>query len=336
MLDADMKADRPSTAGTPDAADKIVSLLAEFRAGERYMVTSHARPDGDAVGSVLALGSVLEQMGCAVEMVMADPVPHVYRTLPGVERIRHAEHAGSGRETAVLLECDCIERTGLQGLEGRRLINIDHHASGRHFADVNWIDEHACAVAAMVYRMAVAAEVEITPAMATCLYTAVLTDTGSFSYPGAGTETFSLARDLVARGADASQIAQQVYYSNREAKVRLLAAALSHMRCESALAWSWATTDDLTGAGATAEDCEGVVDYLIGIDGVEAAAFLREIPGANQFRLSMRSKGRVNVAQVAGGFGGGGHRSASGCTLDGPLAEATNRVLAQLRIKLGQ
>ncbi len=320
---------------TPGDADDLVSLLAEFRAGDRFLVTSHARPDGDAVGSVLALAGMLEQMHCAVDIVMADPVPHVYRTLPGVERIRYAGHVGSGSETAILLECDGIPRTGLQGLEGRRLINIDHHASGRQFADVNWIDEQACAVAAMIHRMAVVAGVEITPAMATCLYTAVLTDTGSFTYPGTGPEAFALAHDLVVQGADAMQVARDVYFSNRPAKIRLLGAALQHMRCEGPLAWSWATAEDLAETGAVAEDCEGVVNYLIGIDGVEAAVFLREIPGANQFRLSVRGKGHVDVAQVASCFGGGGHRSASGCTLDGPLAEATARILKELRMELG-
>jgi phosphoesterase RecJ-like protein len=316
------------------AVDEIGSLLAEFRAGGRYLVTSHARPDGDAVGSALALAGMLEQIGCETEIVLADPVPCVYGTLPGVTRIRHAAHAGSGRETAILLECDGIERTGLKGLEGRRLINIDHHASGRRFADVNWIDEQACAVAAMVYRLAVVAAVKITPAMATCLYTAVLTDTGLFTYPGTGPEAFALARDLVVHGADASQVARDVYFSNRAAKIRLLGAALNHMRCEGSLAWSWVTVEDFADTEAEGEDCEGVVNYLIGIDGVEAAVFLREIPG-NQFRLSIRSKGRLDVAQVAGGFGGGGHRSASGCTLDGPLATAMARILKQLRIELG-
>jgi len=314
--------------------EDIGALLAEFRGGGRFLVTSHARPDGDAVGSALALGGMLEQMGCEVDLVMADPVPYVYETLPGVAHIRHAEHAGDGGETAVLLECDGIERTGLKGLEGRRLINIDHHASGKRFADVNWIDAQACAVAAMVHRLAVAAGVKITPAMATCLYTAVLTDTGSFTYPGTGPDAFALARDLVVDGADASQVARDVYYSSRASKVRLLGTALNQMRCEGMLAWSWVTVEDFANTGAEGEDCEGVVNYLIGIDGVEAAVFLREIPG-NLFRLSIRSKGRVDVAQVAERFGGGGHRSASGCTVDGPLATATTRILMELRMELG-
>jgi phosphoesterase RecJ-like protein len=186
----------------------------------------------------------------------------------------------------------------------------------------------------MIYRIAVAAKVEITPSMATCLYTAILSDTGSFTYPSTNAETFALAYDLAARGANPSQIARDLYFSNPASKIRLLGTALSNLQCDGPLAWSWVTSHDMDQAGAGAEDCEGVVNYLISIAGIESAVFLRELPSADQFRLSIRSKGKVDVAQIAEGFGGGGHRSASGCTLDGPLTEATDRILAQLRTGL--
>jgi phosphoesterase RecJ-like protein len=170
--------------------------------------------------------------------------------------------------------------------------------------------------------------------MATCLYTAILSDTGSFTYSSTNAETFALAHDLTARGANPSQIARDVYFSNPASKIRLLGTALSNLRTEGPLAWTWVTNHDMDTVGAEAEDCEGVVNYLISIDGVESAVFLRELPSASQFRLSIRSKGKIDVAQVAETFGGGGHRSASGCTLDGPLDIATDRILAQLRTGL--
>jgi bifunctional oligoribonuclease and PAP phosphatase NrnA len=321
---------------TPEAS--IAALLEAFRSTPRFILTSHARPDGDAIGSVLALAEVLDQLGCQTDIVLADPIPFVYRTLPNIGRIHHAPSASDivpdPGVTAILLECDSIERTGLLGLEDRCLINIDHHASGRHFAYLNWIDEHACAVAAMIYRIALAAKVEITPSMATCLYTAILSDTGSFTYSSTNTETFALAHDLTARGANPSQIARDIYFSNSASKIRLLGTALSNLRTDGPLAWTWVTNQDMDTAGAEVEDCEGVVNYLISINGVESAVFLRELPTASQFRLSIRSKGKIDVAQVAESFGGGGHRSASGCTLDGPLGVATDRILAQLRTGL--
>jgi phosphoesterase RecJ-like protein len=320
------------------AEPAITALVEAFRSHRRILVTSHARPDGDAVGSVLALAEILDQLGCEAIVVLADETPQVYRTLPGLNRIRFVADAREVEPDlstpAILLECDGIPRTGLLGLDGRCLINIDHHASGREFGMLNWIDEDACAVAAMIYRIALAACVEITPSMATCLYTAILSDTGSFTYSSTNAETFALAHDLAARGASPSQIARDLYFSNPESKIRLLGTALSNLQTEGPLAWSWVTTNDMDRAGAGAEDCEGVVNYLISIAGVESAVFFRELPSTDQYRLSIRSKGKVNVAQIAENFGGGGHRSASGCTLDGPLDEATERILSQLRTEL--
>jgi phosphoesterase RecJ-like protein len=312
----------------------IAKLLDAFRSTSSFLITCHCRPDGDAVGSVLAMAEILDQLGCKAQVVLADPVPYIYRDLPGLSRIRIAPSVEPGDETIIVLECDSIERTGLKGLEGRRLINIDHHASGRHFAEINWIDETACAVAAMVYQIAVAAGVTITPSMATCLYTAVLSDTGAFTYPSTNASTFALAHQLALYGADPGQVARDLYFSNPESKVRLLAVALSNMECHGQLAWSWVTAEEMQRTGAGAEDCEGVVNYLIGIAGVESAVFLREVADTSEFRLSIRSKGKVDVARVAEHFGGGGHRSASGCTLAGPLNVATDRILTQLRAGL--
>lgn len=314
--------------------DSITALLKSFRSTGRFIITSHARPDGDAVGSVLAMAEILRQLGCETQIVLADPPPYIYKSLPGIADIRVAPTTGEEDTPVIILECDSTERTGLKDLDNRSLVNIDHHASGRHYADLNWIDEHACAVAEMVYSIAVAAKVKITPSMATCLYAAVLSDTGSFTYPSTNATTFKLAHDLAAYGASPSQIARNLYFTNPESKVRLLAVALSNMQCEGPVAWSWVTDAEMERTGASAEDCEGIVNYLIGISGVESAVFLREVSPGGEFRLSIRSKGRIDVAQIAESLGGGGHRSASGCTLDGPLASATERILNQLRTGL--
>ena len=316
----------------------IAALLAFFRSHRRLLLTSHARPDGDAIGSVLALAEVLDQLGCKPEVILVDPIPYIYRTLPNLNRIHHTASANDvdpdPTTPAILLECDGIARTGLLGLEGRTLINIDHHASGRLFGTVNWIDEHASAVAAMVYRIAIAANVKITPSLAICLYTAILSDTGCFTYSSTTANTCAIAHDLATRGANPGQIAHDLYFSNPASKVRLLGIALSNFQCDGPIAWTWVTGEDMDRVGADAEDCEGVVNYLISIAGIEAAVFLREVPATNQFRLSIRSKGKLDVSHVAEHFGGGGHRSASGCTVEGPLALAIDRILTQLRAGL--
>ena len=293
------------------------------------LVTAHARPDGDAVGSVLACWMLLQQLGKRAEMVFSDRVPVLYRSLPFASQIRHWSRVDGDYDAVLLLECDGIERTRLEGLENRFLINIDHHSSGRAFADVNWIDTGACAVAEMVYRLAKAANVRITPSMATCLYTAVLTDTGSFCYRGTDAHTFELAGDLVRLGADPARIAQDVYFSNPASKMLLLGAALSNLRRDGQISWLWVTDNDMRRTGAAEEDCEGIVNYAISISGIGVAVFFRELPD-HRIRLSLRSKGQINVAAIAERWGGGGHENASGCTLDGPLQDAMERVLKHL------
>jgi bifunctional oligoribonuclease and PAP phosphatase NrnA len=310
--------------------DDIHAVLHAIEHGSRFLVSAHARPDGDAVGAILACGMMLDQLGKDVDMASCDRVPLIYRGLPCSDAIWHTGHVEGDYDAVILLECDSIERSRLNGLEGRFLINIDHHVSGRAFGNVNWIDTEACAVAEMVYDLATLAGVRITPEMATCLYTAVLTDTGSFCYSGTDAHTFELASDLVRHGADPALIAQHTYFSNPTSKMLLLGAALSNLRREGRLAWMWVTRDDMLRTSAAEEDCEGLVNYAIGISGVEVAVFLRELSD-HRVRLSIRSKGKINVARIAERFGGGGHPHASGCTLDGPLPATSERILDHLR-----
>jgi phosphoesterase RecJ-like protein len=315
----------------------LAEVLQQIQSRQRFLVTAHARPDGDAIGSVLAMAMLLQQLGKQAEMVLADRVPLIYETLPGAECVRcwPCVPAEAQYDAVILLECDSTARTRLPGLDGRYLINLDHHTSGRNFGNVNWIDPEAPAVAAMVHQLAIAAGVRITPQMATCLYAAVITDTGSFAYPGTDANTLRLAASLVDSGANPATIARDIYFSNPTSKMRLLGAALSNLTREGRMAWLWVSLDDMAEAGAAEEDCEGIVNYAIGISGVDVAAFLRELPD-HRVRMSLRSKnGAVNVAGIAERLGGGGHENASGCTIAGPMAQARDRMATLLRESLG-
>jgi bifunctional oligoribonuclease and PAP phosphatase NrnA len=311
----------------------IEGVLSAIGRADHLLVTAHARPDGDAVGSLLACWMMLQKMGKKADMALSDRVPVIYRGLPCAGLVRHWSHVDGNYDTVILLECDGIPRTRLGGLENRFLINIDHHTSGRAFADVNWVDSNACAVAELIYHLAGAAGIDLTPEMATCLYTAVLSDTGSFCYEGTDAHTFELARNLVRKGADPVRIAQNVYFSNPAAKMLLLGAALANLQHDGNLAWLWVSENDMNRTNAVEEDCEGIVNYAIAIAGIEVAVFLRELRD-HRVRLSLRSKGRVNVATLAERFGGGGHENASGCTLDGPLPVATQLILTHLRTEI--
>jgi phosphoesterase RecJ-like protein len=324
-----------SSNAPPDTLSSITdnslsAILEALRNGERFLVCSHSRPDGDAVGSMLAMGMLLEQMGKHADLVTPDGVPAIYRGLPGATKIRHALRVHGPYDAAILLECDGPERARLRGLENFRMINIDHHLSGRAYAHLNWIDCEAASVGELVYRLAKALGARLTPEMATCLYTTVLTDTGGFTYGSIRASTFAMAQDFVMAGADPVAIARDVCYSNPTSKALLLGAALGNLKREGRLAWLWVTHQDMVRTCAAEEDCEGIVNMAVGISGVEVAAFLRELP-ERTVRLSLRSKGKLNVAEIAERLGGGGHGNASGCTLGGPLSHALDTILQELR-----
>jgi phosphoesterase RecJ-like protein len=305
-------------------------VLRQIEQRRRFLLTSHARPDGDAIGSALACAQILRQLGKDAEVVLHDPVPRIYQPLPFADRVVQADRVNGHYEAAILLECDSIQRTRLEGLENQFLISIDHHASGRPFAHVNWIDPQATATAELVHQLAKAAGVKISREIATCLYTALLTDTGSFMFKGTNEQTFALARELVLAGADPAQCAQNVYFAHSTAKMRLLGAALSNLHREGPLAWIWVTRDQMERSLAKEEDCEGIVNYALSIQDVEVAAFFREMADG-RYRVSLRSKGKLNVAAIAERFGGGGHECASGCSIDGPLAMAVSKIMRQIR-----
>jgi len=312
-------------------------VLQEIRARRCFVVSSHARPDGDGIGSALALGQILRAMGKDADVVMHDGVPRIYQNLPFAERVIQADSVPAGfLETSaangavILLECDSTRRTLLEGLEECFLINIDHHASGRNFAHINWIDSSVMATAELVFRLARRACVPVDRDIATCLYTALMTDTGSFMFEGTNEHTFTVARELVLAGADPALCARPIYFGHSTAKLRLLGAALSNLHREGPLAWIWVTQEQMTRLGAREEDCEGLVNYALSIADVQVAIFFRELAD-RRFRISLRSKGEVNVSTVAEYFGGGGHKCASGCSVDGPLAVAVSRLVDRLR-----
>jgi phosphoesterase RecJ-like protein len=310
--------------------DPLAQVLQDINQRRRFLVTSHARPDGDAIGSTLALVQILRKMGKSAEVVLADSVPVIYRPLPHADAVIHSTEIDGDYDAAVILECDSIQRTRLQGLEQLFLINIDHHGSSRPFANVNWIDPTAVATAELIFRLAKAAQVKLTPEIATCLYTAVLTDTGSFCFAPTNACTFELAKYLVEHGADPGKIAQSVYFSSPTSKMHLLGAALSRLERQGAVTWMSVTRQDMERFGALDEDCEGLVNYALGISGVEVALFFREV-ARERIRVSIRSKGAVNVAELAEKFGGGGHARAGGFSTEGPVQKAAELVLSELR-----
>ncbi len=298
-----------------------------------FLITSHARPDGDALGSELGLALALESIGKRVEVINHDPHPSTYAELPGIEKIVIANQVPDLKyDGALVLECGDAKRPELADLEQLRLVNIDHHVTNQNFGFLNWNDTSAAAVGEMVYRLLTEMEVPLDARIATNLYIALFTDTGSFQYRGTTAESLEVAAALVRAGADPAFAARIIYNSNPYEKVRLLASVLSTLQRDPSgqIAWIRLTDAMLKESGANKADTEGLVNYPLSIKEVQVVAFFRE-DGNGSFRVSLRSKGDIDVSAVAHRFGGGGHPNASGFGLTGSYSEVLEKVLQQLR-----
>jgi phosphoesterase RecJ-like protein len=308
---------------------QVVDLI---ESKQRFMITAHMRPDGDSLGSSLALYWILKALGKDPVVVMRDRVPHAYRTLPGADEVLVMPEVIELFDGAFVIECSDIDRPGLIGLERQNVVNIDHHSTTALFGNINWIDSTASAVGEMVYNLCKALGVAPTKEIATCVYTALLTDTGSFHFSNTTERTFKIASELVRRGVEPALVSQALFYSAPFSKVKLLGLALSTLDRDSSgkIAWIRVTLDDMERAEANEEDADGIVNYALSVGEVETVAFFKEV-APEIYRVSLRSKGKINVARVAERFGGGGHKNASGCTVTGPFDEVRAEVVERLR-----
>ena len=304
-----------------------------LREKDRFLIACHENPEGDAIGSELALALALRKMGKTATVLNADPVPANLLFLPGAGTVVFEED-GSRYDVAVVVDCGSPERTGRVAPELRKcplLVNIDHHRTNGDHGDLSLVDPDAAATGLLVHRILSAMGYEIDLDVATNIYVAVLTDTGSFHYGSSSPEAFEVAGEMVRRGVDPWAVAEQVYETQSALRLRLLGRVLDSLEifADGRVACITTMREDLREFSAGKDALEGFINYPRSIVGVEVAVSLREEEG-NLFRASFRSKGRVDVSEVAARFGGGGHRNAAGCTVPGPLAEAKGRVLEAL------
>ncbi|MFH1176611.1 MAG: bifunctional oligoribonuclease/PAP phosphatase NrnA [Acidobacteriota bacterium] len=314
--------------------DAAVALERLARA-RRVFITSHSSPDGDAIGSELGMLDLAGQLGIAAMVLNRDPHPANLGFLPGVERVTTGASLpatyASDFDLALIIECPGLDRPGLSGLDQIPLLNIDHHLANEIFGDVNFVDDEAPAVGEMVLAMAEASGAQVTPAMATNLYTALVTDTGDFRYSNATPRAFTAASRLVAAGASPHRIADALWEHVPPRVIRLTAVVLETLELLAGgrLALLRCDRASLERAGAHPEDTENLINLPRSIDGVEVAVLLKAFT-KEAVRVSLRSRGAVDVQAVASSFGGGGHRNAAGCTLHSSLEGAREAVLAAL------
>ncbi len=328
----------PLSATLPEAA-------AAIRTAGSILLTCHVNPDGDALGSLLGLAHALAPLGKALTLVSQDGVPDILRFLPGAAGVQSTTDIPHF-DLALVLDSGDLSRVGsrVRPIVARaaRVVDIDHHAVAGAFGDVQVLDPRAASTSEIVYALAQEMDLPITPDVATCLFTGIITDTGSFRFQNVTPNTLRVAAALLEAGAPPAAISEQVFENRTFASTHLLGRALSSLSQtpDGRIVWAHITADDFAAAGATDEDTEGVVNYVRGVRSAFVGILFREMtcaPGETpHIRVSLRAREGVDVAVIAQGFGGGGHRMASGCTVDAPLADAERAVLNAVQAALPQ
>lgn len=312
----------------------IQTLVKIIRGAKKIMVATHVGPDGDGIGSITALGLGLAQIKKKVTWYMQDPVPKIYRYLPGCEKITNTLNPKDKFDVSFIVDLGEIERVGdaFVNHTGRGVtISLDHHARGAHNADLNFCLPKQASSGEVIFKVLKALKVKINRAMATNIYTAMVTDTGSFKYSNTTQETFAIAAELMKQKVDVWQVAQNCFETFSAPRMELFKRVIGRMQTHKngKLAWIELWRKDLAETGATEDDSEGFVSYPRSIEGVEIAVNFKEVAD-NKFKISMRSKNYANVAVVAESFGGGGHIRAAGCKLNGTFDEVRAQLFAKL------
>jgi len=321
----------PTISPEPEHRDAIERIRDAVLARQRFVISSHARPDGDSIGSQLAMAYALRALGKDVAIVNRDPAPPPLMAFPGVPSIRVADRVEGEFDAAIVLECSELGRTGVEGLDRYFLINVDHHPGNAEFGAVNWFNGQAAACAEMVFDIVEALRVPLSVEIATHVYVGILTDTGSFHYSSISPRTFDICRRLVEAGVDPPRVARSIFDSNSLGRLKLFGAVLSSIELEDDGRLAVVRVDRAmaANAGGNYEDTEGLINLPLTVRDIQAVVFFKEL-SEREFRVSMRSKGEIDVCSVAKRYGGGGHKNASGCTVAGDYAEVRARLTRDL------
>lgn len=316
----------------PEVSAKAVAE--RIRSGSRFLITSHRNPDGDAIGSAIALQGILRKLGKTAEIYVRDPFSPPLRKMPGADGVIISDTLPANYPDSIdalfTMECPEHERTGYPVLPGP-VINIDHHLGNTMYGEVNYLDVDAPSVGEMVLQLNKFLGVELDRTIATAMYVSLASDTGFFRYTNTTLRTFEAAAEMVRGGADPGEISLWLNESNSGSSIKLLGLCLSTLQIlhDGRIATIEMPNSFLVEAGASPEDSEGIVNYGRTIDTVLVSALFKEAKDGS--RVSLRAKPGVDVQQVASMFGGGGHKAASGCFVPLPIPEAREKIVAILK-----
>jgi bifunctional oligoribonuclease and PAP phosphatase NrnA len=309
---------------------ELQHIVDAIRERQRFVVSSHERPDGDSIGSELAMALALRALGKTVRVVNRDPAPPPMQAFPGVPDIEITDRVDGEFDAAIVMECSDLSRTGVKGLDRFFVINIDHHPGNKGYGDIRWFDEKAAACGEMVFTLIRALDVPLTVDIATHIYLAILTDTGCFHYSGISPRTFDICRQALEAGVDAVEVARNVYDSSNMGRLKLFGSVLRSMQIDASgrIAIVYLDHEMAREAGGTYEDTEGLVNLPLTVKEIQAVVFFKQLEGET-YRVSLRSKGNVDIGAVAKQFNGGGHKNAAGCTVEGPI-DSVQKMFVQM------
>ena len=314
-------------------------IIQHIKDGQHILIASHAEPDGDSVGSLVALGLALKKLNKKITMYNPSPIPAVYRFLPGAGQIVRQIKAADTYDLALVLDCGDLVRIGETSAEVDKipmLINIDHHVSNTGFGHFQLIDTNACATAEIVYRLIDALKIPFDKAIATSIYTGILTDTGSFRFSNTNRAAFAISKAMTDAGVEPHNVAQRVFGTYSLGRIKLLNMALNSIEISDngKLSMMTVTRSMLNTTGTNTEDLDGMINYARRIEDVKVAALINEIKNGagkftnmNRYHVSLRSDSSVDVAKIAEKFGGGGHASAAGFQIESTLVALKTKII---------
>ena len=307
----------------------------------KFLITSHINPEGDAIGSQVAMASLLKKLGKESAMLDDSPVPNLLQFMKGTEHILKEMPHDFNYQAVIILDSPDLARIGRVSEYIKKdpvIINIDHHISNVNFGKFNWVEPEFSSAGEMVYDLFRAFKVKIALDEAIVLYAAIMTDTGSFRYSNTSSKTHRIVAELIDIGVKPYEMHTKIYETSSIQDTNLLGESLQTMKLtdDGKIAWLWVTKEMLKKTKASLEGTEGIINFARSIGGVEIAILFREIGTEGRVKVSFRSKGEVDVNKLAAEFGGGGHPTASGCTVFGKIEDVEKKVLEKAKENIRQ
>ncbi|MBU1083489.1 MAG: bifunctional oligoribonuclease/PAP phosphatase NrnA [Candidatus Omnitrophota bacterium] len=316
--------------------ENIIKIAELFNSKDNFLLTAHVNPEGDSIGSQLAVYHMLKKLGKSVIVLNQDPVPENLKFLPGAEAVSQNIPEGVEDHIAVILDCPVPERIGniyRAFAEEQFKVNIDHHVSNEFFGDLNWVDTEASSAGEMIYNLSREMKISIDRNIASNLYAAILTDTGMFNYDNTSAETHMIAGELLKTGVSARDMYGRIYEQRSPSEVRILGKVLNTLTIgqDKRIAHMVLTKDMCAGENGKNIPTDGFINFARSVKGVEVAVFFREnTDDPKKINISFRSSEKINVNRIASRFGGGGHTKASGCVLLTGLEQAKKEILSEV------